>query len=94
MFSRLYTVIPSDEFNAIVNKHFPTAKDSYNVVAGEEKGNDCAIVSDNVKPIELNDYNKKSINSGKFSFMVHYLFEKLCFDKVIEPGNYIITISW
>ena len=47
---------------------------------------------------ELDEYIKKDINkfieTGKYSYLAHHLFQDMCNKGIIEPGNYLINVYW
>lgn len=77
----------------LVNTHFPTAKGDFYCIAEEEWNND----SEHkflVEPKELPTDTAKRIEEGNFMYSTNDLLNKLCLDKVIKGGNYLIDVSW
>lgn len=80
-----------EEILELVNKHFGTNADS--IVALEELGNEFWVV--NVSPYEhdLTDFiNLKNKDIEKYC--IRDALDRMCFDGVLEAGEYIIDCTW
>lgn len=76
----------------LINKHFPT-DDEFYCIAEEEWSNDSQHRM-LVEPKELPPDVKKRIEENNYMYSTNDLLNKLCLDKVIESGNYLIDVCW
>lgn len=102
-----YFEVDYSDFEQFVNDHYPfkTAKDrdGYSFVAIEEGSNDSEYTfevdpEDYLQSYSNTKYDKEKLtkirNGNIGTFENHYLFRILYEDGLIEPGNYLITVSW
>lgn len=69
----------------------------FNLACDQETGNDTALTME-VKKERLGEYDRDKIDrwirDGEESYMFRVLMFDLCNKDLIEPGNYVIEISW
>jgi hypothetical protein len=69
----------------------------YEIVADQELGNDCCK-SVTVKKEKLNQWEQADldmfISTGIYRYMLHTILSDLCNRDLLEPGEYVIEISW
>ena len=65
----------------------------YEVVAYEELGNDVAKTF-NVESKPLDDYYKKKLEQKSLHYMTALLLDEACHRGLIEPGKYVVKVSW
>jgi hypothetical protein len=86
-----------NDVDDLVNRHFPNMRNPYECVAYEEWGNDQdhsmdidgKLDSDDIKDIH------EMMNRGKWKhWRTRALLNYLCSLGVIEPAEYLISVSW
>lgn len=79
-----------------IQEHFDFIE--YSICAAEEVGNDSALTFNiDAKPLdewELKDLEEMKKSNGNKGWRTHLLMQAMCIDGVIEPGEYLIQISW
>jgi len=88
-----FTVMGYHEFEELVNKNVPEAKGKYEYAACEECGNDIdkAYVGVDGK---LDPYDRKELANGNLQYRSWPLFNLLVEKGILQPGNYLIRVSW
>ena len=93
-----YNVMGYHEFDTLVNQHVPSASGEYEFLAMEESPNDICRRFHGVKSIMedrfAKEYGLPEIMAGKLQYHASTLLAYLCFLDVIEPGDYLIEVSW
>lgn len=91
------TVIEVDyrEVERVIREYY--YQPGYDIVADEEWNNDTQHVCE-VFPVERDPIRERQVDefiaTGDGSFKLGYLLDNLCVAGRIEPGHYLITISW
>lgn len=84
------------DLDTFINDYYGTG-DRYEIVADDELMNDISKKF-NIRKRELGQYDMNKIaafkNGGRGSYMTHTLLTDLCNNDVIEPGTYLVNISW
>lgn len=83
-----------EEMTNLMNKHFNTDEEGF--VALEELGNQKWVINVNPENLELSNFLEHDKNN-KLRVKISHAQEalrKMCFDKVLEPGKYIIDCTW
>lgn len=69
----------------------------YSFVAAQECGNDSSH-SFSIEKELLDEYDQKKLDAftktGKYGFINHTVLQDLVNRDLIEPGNYVIRVSW
>lgn len=83
-----------NELNRAVSAHFGQC---YEVVSDEELSNDSSKeVTVERKP--LNEWEAQRVEkfrtTGKGQYLLHRLLQQMCNEGKIEPGKYLVKISW
>jgi len=88
-----FNVMSFNEFDELVNKNVPGAKGKYEYCAEEECSNDIdkAYVGVDGK---LDEYDRKELADGNLQYRSWPLFNLLVEKGVLQPGNYLIRVSW
>jgi len=100
METKTYHTMDYNEFDELVNKHFPLSK--FNFVADEELHNDVSrdmgeITKQDILKWTDNDREEyhKMINGNKHPMFSSYLFLQFFVGTEILPeGHYLINVSW
>lgn len=93
MKTKTFFVLDYDEFDKLVNKNIPTAKNHYEFIACEEARNDNVYSYENIKE-EIDEWGLKDINTGSLMYQAYHLLCYLCNKNLILAGNYLIEVSW
>ena len=97
METRTFNVMDYNEFDKLVNKNLPQAKRKYEFITEHEANNDsCYIFSANKEECEkdfFKKYDLPEILKGQLN-NTHALFNYLCSLGILEPGDYLIEVSW
>jgi len=69
----------------------------FDVVADQELNND-SEKEINIYPAVLDDYERKQVvhfkETGSYNFSLRALLIDMCNEGIVEPGNYLIEVSW
>lgn len=95
MTKETYTVMSYQELDTLVQTHYQ--KPNFECVAAGDWNNGAAYVF-TVKRQPLDNYSEglmqKFLTTGNIDWGIWTLLNDLCNQKVIEPGNYLITVYW
>ncbi len=90
-----YTEMSDREFDELVEA---TYGHKYEFAPDVECGNDSSPRFSVKKGEITSDWDKnelaKFIETGECSYFAHMLFNDLCDRGVLEPGNYLVNVSW
>lgn len=78
-----------------IEKHFGFKE--YCIPAAEEVGNDTSLtyrIDGKLDPWELKDLEEMKACGGNKNWRTQMLMNALCADGILEPGEYVINISW
>lgn len=92
-----YITMDDQAFNDLVNKNIPAFNGDYEAVPCNEWNNDSSYSFNDIgiAPDYMKTYDYPRIEAGyTTSPNARELLTYLCEKKVIEPGNYLITVSW
>lgn len=86
------------EYNEFDNLVSDVYGQEYDFVADEELSNDSVRFYRDITGKEIDDYDRKKVETfretGEGSFLSRSLLEDLCSQGKIEPGNYLVSVSW
>lgn len=86
-----YIELEYHEFESMVYKNFPYAYD-YEYAPDEECNNNTKQSYDIDGILDKDDYER--LEKKEKSFMASVFLNKMCEDGIIEPGRYLINVSW
>jgi hypothetical protein len=84
-----------DDLNNFIQE--VTGQKDYNCVESEEWSNDSQHryqIIDSMDPYHLEKWKNFKAGKGPHAYMLYTILDGLCKDKHIQPGIYIITVSW
>lgn len=87
-------IVHYQEFNETVRAQY--GLDEYNVVISEDWDNDTCIDFSGITG-DLTDFDLEEIEllkKGDVDYKAYLIFEDLCRQGVIEPGDYLLEIRW
>jgi len=93
-----YYEISYNEFEDLIRKHYPHIK-GYSFIADQECPNDTSHAFHNITAEQWDQYDEEQweidiVHDKNYSFAAEVFLKKLCRDKHIEPGNYLINVYW
>ena len=47
-----------------------------------------------MKAEQMDDYDRGKFEKGRYSYMTRSFLNELCFRGKLEPGEYLINVSW
>jgi hypothetical protein len=86
-----YIVVDYNDLNDFVSNHYGKA---FNVVEDWEMSND-SYISFNVSEGKVDKYDlEEFIEEGSYSYLTRTILIDLCNKGLINPGKYLIEVSW
>ena len=95
---KTYTVLDYAEFEDLVNENIPAAAGEYEFAPSEEADNDSSYEFNDIGK----DYNSPffqshvlpDVEKGNLQYRAYALFEILVHQGILEPGDYLVNVSW
>ena len=91
------TTLDYYELDELINRTFFGDENVFEFVAHEEMGNDSEKLYQEIDG-KFNKYDEEALNNFLSRKRIHYktflALNELCRRKIIEPGNYLIEVSW
>lgn len=91
MQKKTYIELEYHEFESMVYENFPYAS-KYEYAPDEE----CSNYTKQSYDVDgvLDKYDSQKLENKQTSFMASVFLNKMCADGIIEPGRYLINVSW
>jgi len=87
--------VDSNDVDILVNRVYPFLK-GYEFIPAQEANNYSSYtfrVRADIKPRDLDEWEKLKVGMS-WVYQNHLIFDMLCKDGHIEPGEYVVKVSW